>query len=116
METSSALFRAEKNDASRQASIDAVTSIGPGYGHFVSIAKFVKHFKIDKQRDYFMARDKRTNDVYMSMYGEGIRVTWEHPSQGQPKKMEVLDKSHRFNNATEFAFALYRAVEQMGLL
>lgn len=113
---SSAIYKAEKNDAARQVAISSVTSLGPGYGHFVSIAKFVKHFAISARAEYFMARDKRTNDVYMSMYGEGIRVTWQMPPAGHPRRMQVVEKGVRFKNATEFAFALYGAVVKMGLL
>jgi hypothetical protein len=50
------------------------------------------------------------------MYGEGIVVTWNEPSPGQPKKMQLVEKGRRFANGSKFAFEVYKAVMKLGLL
>ncbi len=85
------------------------------YGHFVRIAKFMKRFDIhySESEHIYSAKDKKTGNEYISIFGVGIKVTYARSVAGRGRDQFIRTKDTKVTNATEFAFQIYKCCQEV---
>lgn len=89
--------------------------VGPAvadFASFVSVAKFMRRIEThyDKAENTYSARETSNGHQFLSLYGEGIRVTYGEGVQGRPLIEFIRAKDYRFSNATEFDYEVYKCM------
>ena len=103
-------LRVERDAATRRAA----TQIDE-YALFIKVAKFLKRVEVHYSRtdDIYSAKDKKTGHEFVSHFGEGVRVSYARPIRGRPRMEYIREKGTKFHNATEFAFEIYKCVQEI---